>query len=94
MDVKYCNTYDDASYCLGIVDLVPTLAANSVVNTIMCDYQTTFMAGGIVKWSLGYDPLAADYIDWRWCEVISSGTFRWTDPTSTFIREGWILLDL
>jgi hypothetical protein len=89
------NSFDnyDASYCLGVQDFVPTLSANSVTDTVMCDYQTTFMAGGIVKWSLGYDPLEEDYIDWRWCEIISSGTFRWTNQAGTFIREGWIVMD-
>ena len=89
------TTFDnfDASYCLGVLDFVPTLSANSMVNTVMCDYQTTQMAGGIVKWSLGYDPLEDDYIDWRWCEVISSGTFGWTDLAGTFSRVGWIVMD-
>ena len=89
------NSFDNfnASYCLGVVDFVPTLSANSVANTVMCDYQTSLMAGGIAKWSLGYDPLEDDYIDWRWCEVISSGTFAWTDLAGTYSRIGWIVMD-
>ncbi len=89
------NSFDnfDASNCLGIVDFVPTLGANSVVNTVMCDYQTSGMAGGIAKWSLGYDPLEDDYIDWRWCEVMSSGAFQWTDLAGTITRVGWIIMD-
>jgi hypothetical protein len=83
----------DASYCLGISEFVPTLNANGVTDTVMCDYQTSFMAGGRVKWSLGYDPLEEDYIDWRWCEVLLSGSFRWTNPSSTLMKEGWIILD-
>lgn len=89
------TTFDNynASYCLGVADFVPTLSANSVVNTVMCDYQTTLMAGGTAKWSLGYDPLESDYIDWRWCEVIASGNFTWTDLAGTFGRAGSIILD-
>jgi hypothetical protein len=83
----------DASYCLGVADFVPTLNANGVTDTVMCDYQATFMAGGIVKWNLGYDPLEEDYIDWRWCEILTAGTFRWTNPASTLIKVGWIILD-
>jgi hypothetical protein len=89
------NNFDnyDASYCLGVADFVPTLSANSVANTVMCDYQTTLMAGGIVKWSLGYDPLESDYIDWRWCEVIDSGNFSWTNLAGTYSRLGSIIID-
>ena len=89
------NSFDnfDASYCLGVADFVPTLSANSVVNTVMCDYQISLMAGGVVKWSLGYDPLEDDYIDWRWCEVISSGKFNWTNFAGDHTRLGTIVID-
>jgi hypothetical protein len=89
------NSFDnyDASYCLGVVDFVPTLNANFAVETVMCDYQTTLMAGGMVKWSLGYDPSEDDYMDWRWCEVKTSGTFVWTSLAGTFTRVGWIMMD-
>lgn len=90
------NSFENynANYCLGISDFVPTLSGNSVANTVMCDYQTSTMAGGTVKWNLGYDPLEAEYIDWRWCEVITSGSFTWTNEAATSSRVGWIVMDL
>ena len=89
------NTFDNynASYCLGVSDFVPTLSANSIANTVMSDYQATLMAGGITKWNLGYDPIESDYIDWRWCQVITSGNFSWTNLAGTFTRVGSIVLD-
>jgi len=90
------NSFDnyDASYCLEIGDLVPTLNANFAENTVMCDSQITRSNEiGIFKWSLGYNPLDDEYIDWRWCEVQPSGTFVWTNIEGTNSKTGWIIID-
>lgn len=90
-DVEFDNF--NALNCLGNADFVPTINTNGIPNYIIVDNQTTPMAIGMAKWSLGFDPIENNYIKWMFCQVLPAGEFSWINNAGTTMKVGSIVLD-
>jgi hypothetical protein len=93
--VYYDYTFDNFNVleCLGIVDFVPTINANGIENYVIIDNQTSPMADGMLKWSLGYNAIESDYMKWMFCQIVPAGEFSWIDNDGTNMKVGTILID-
>ena len=92
----YTDTIFDnfnVSDCLGISDFVPSINVNGISNYVISDNQTAEIANGMMKWSLGYDAIASEYMKWMFCQIVPAGEFSWIDNQGTNMKVGTIVLD-